>query len=175
VTVTALRFPATATRVRAPRISRVALILFLWLLPFHSLIIALLFGYFGVSAETARMIAAWKEVAIVMLLLWVVVRTLSGRGRNSPVIAPDFAVTGLIGLAIISVIVADPLFHARIPVGAELYGLRDGFFFMLLYYVGRSMPELAESETVMKQAYFVADTDAVAEHAGLGRDIGVGR
>jgi len=134
----------------------VALILFLWLLPFHSLIIALLFGYFGVSAETARMIAAWKEVAIVMLLLWVVVRTLSGRGRNSPVIAPDFAVTGLIGLAIISVIVADPLFHARIPVGAELYGLRDGFFFMLLYYVGRSMPELAESETVMKQAYFVA-------------------
>jgi O-antigen ligase len=51
---------------------------------------------------------------------------------------------------------ADPLFHANIPVGAELYGIRDGFFFMLLYYVGRSMPELADSETVMKHAYLVA-------------------
>jgi hypothetical protein len=156
VTVTALRFPARAIPVRAPGISRIALILFLWILPFHSLIIAVLFGYFGVTAGTARMIAAWKEVAIIGLLLWVGIRTLAGRGRNSPVVATDFAVTTLIVLAIISVIVADPLFYARIPVGAEFYGLRDGFFFLLLYYVGRSMPELAESETLLKQAYFVA-------------------
>ena len=156
MTVTALRFPATATRVRAPRISRVALILFFWILPFHSLIIALLFGYFGVGAGVARTIAAWKEAAIIMFLLWVVIRTLSGRGRSTPIMAPDVAVTGLIGLAIVSVIVAVPVFHARIPVGAELYGFRDGFFFMLLYYVGRSMPELADSEKVMKNAYFIA-------------------
>jgi len=38
-------------------VARTALILFLWLLPFHSLVIALLFGYFGVSAETARAVA----------------------------------------------------------------------------------------------------------------------
>lgn len=156
MTATALRFPATATRVRAPRISRVALILFLWILPFHSLIIALLFGYFGVSAGVARTIAAWKEAAIVVFLVWVVIRTLSGRGRNAPIMAPDVAVTGLIGLAVVSVIVAVPVFHARIPVGAELYGFRDGFFFMLLYYVGRSMPELAESEIVTKHAFFIA-------------------
>ncbi len=156
MTATALGFPATAMRVRAPCISRVALILFFWILPFHSLIIALLFGYFGVSAGVARTIAAWKEAAIVMFLLWVVIRTLSGRGRNTPIMAPDVAVTALIGLAVVSVIVAVPVFHARIPVGAELYGFRDGVFFMLLYYVGRSMPELAESETVMKQAFFIA-------------------
>ena len=156
MTVTALRFPATATRVSAPRISRVALILFLWVLSFHSLVIALLFGYFGVSAGVARTIAAWKEAAIVMFLFWVVIRTLSGRGRNTPIMAPDFAVTALIVLAVVSVTVADPVFHARIPVGAELYGFRDGFFFLLLYYVGRSMPELAESEILMKHAFFIA-------------------
>jgi hypothetical protein len=143
-------------RVRAPRIARVAVLLFLWILPFHSLIIAVLFGYFGVSAGVARVIAAWKEAAIVLLLFWVGVRSLSGRGRSSPVIATDLMVTGLIVFAIVSAIVADPLFHANIPVGAELYGFRDGFFFLLLYYVGRSMPELAESETLMKQAYLVA-------------------
>src|SRR5450759_5899731 len=109
-------------RVRAPCISRVALILFFCSLPFHSLIIALLFGYFGVSAGVARTIAAWKEAAIVMFLLWVVIRTLSGRGRNTPIMAPDVAVTALIGLAVVSVIVAVPVLHARIPVGAELYG-----------------------------------------------------
>lgn len=156
MTVTALRFPAPVARVRAPRISRTALILFLWILPFHSFIIAVLFGYFGVSAGLARTIAAWKEFAIVGLLLWVMIRSLSGRGRDTPVSGPDFAVTSLIILAVVSMIVADPLFHANIPVGAELYGFRDAVFFMLLYYVGRSMPELAESETIMKSAYFIA-------------------
>lgn len=129
---------------------------FLWILPFHSLIIAVLFGYFGVSAGTARTIAAWKEAAIIGFLLWVGMRTLSGRGRSSPIVPTDFAVSSLIVLAVISVILADPVFHANIPVGAELYGFRDGFFFMLLYYVGRSMPDLADSETLMKHAYLVA-------------------
>jgi hypothetical protein len=147
----------TVARVRAPAISRIAQLLFLWILPFHSLIIAVLFGYFGLSAGFARTIAAWKEAAIVGLLFWVMIRSLSGRGRQTAaVIAPDFAVASLIILALVSMVVADPLFHAGIPVGAELYGFRDGFFFLLLYYVGRSMPELADSETLMKSAYFIA-------------------
>ncbi|HJP61607.1 MAG TPA: O-antigen ligase family protein [Gemmatimonadaceae bacterium] len=155
MTVSALRFPIIAT-FRAPRISRVALILFFWLLPFHSLIIALLFGYFGVSANLARAIAAWKEAAIVVLLFWVIIRSLSGRGRQTAVISTDIAVGGLLVLAIVSLLIADPLFHASIPVGAELYGFRDSFFFMLLYFIGRSMPELAESETVIKHSYYLA-------------------
>jgi hypothetical protein len=147
----------TVARVRAPAISRISQLLFLWILPFHSLIIAVLFGYFGLSAGFARTIAAWKEAAIVGLLFWVMIRSLSGRGRHTAaVIAPDFAVASLIILALVSMIVADPLFHAGIPVGAELYGFRDGIFFLLLYYVGRSMPELADSETLMKSAYFIA-------------------
>lgn len=126
------------------------------LLPFHSLIIALLFGYFGISAGAARTIAAWKEAAVVGLLFWVILRALSGRGQRAVVSAPDLGIGILVGLGAISVIVADPVFHARIPVGAEMYGFRDGFFFMLLYFVGRSIPELAESDRIIKQAYFIA-------------------
>lgn len=156
MTATALRFPATATRAQPPRISRVAVLLFLWILPFHSLAIALLFGYFGVSAGVARTIAAWKEAAIVVFLICVVIRGLSGRGRRSSLVPADFALFTLLTLAIVAVIVADPLFHAGIPAGAELYAFRDGFFFMLLYFVGRAMPELADSDTLMKNAFIIA-------------------
>jgi len=155
MTAGALRFPAPAMRINGPRVSRTAILLFFWVLPFHSLIIALLFGYFGVAAGTARTIAAWKEASVVVFVLWIALRTISGRGRSTPVLAPDVAVGALLALAALYLVVADPVFHAGIPAGAQLYGFRDGFFFMLLYYVGRSMPELAGSETMMKHAFFV--------------------
>jgi hypothetical protein len=156
MTVTALRFPASTKTLRAPRISRVALILFFWLLPFHSLVIAVLFGYFGISAGAARAIAAWKEAAVVGLLFWVTLRALTGRGRNTPISAPDLGVAALIAMGLVSLFVADPVLNANIPPGAQLYGFRDGFLFLLLYFVGRSMPELADSETLMKHAYLIA-------------------
>ena len=130
--------------------------MFLWMLPFHSLVIAVMFGFFGMDAGFVRKIAAWKEAAIVLLLFWALIRTLSGRGRNSSIVATDVLVSFLIGLAVISMIVADPVLRAGIPAGAQLLGFRDALLFMLLYYVGRSMPELAESDIVMKQAYFIA-------------------
>lgn len=156
MTATALKFPARSIRVDLPPISRVALILFFWLLPFHSLVIAVLFGFVGVGPGLTRAIAAWKEAAVVVLFVWTVVRTVAGRGRSTSIMAPDIAITALIVLAVVSVSVAVPVFNANIPAGAQLYGLRDAVFFMLLYYVGRSMPELADSETVMKHAFFVA-------------------
>ena len=156
MTATALRFPATAGRIRLPGIAQVALFMFLWMLPFHSFVIAVMFGFLGMGAGFVRMVAAWKEAAIVLLLFWALIRSLSGRGGDTPINATDGLLTGLIGLAVISMIVADPLFHAGIPAGAQLYGFRDAVFFMLLYYVGRSIPEIAESEIVMKHAYFIA-------------------
>jgi len=161
MTATALRFPATAVRVRAPGIARIALIMFMWMLPFHSLVMAVMFGFLGMGAGFVRMVASWKEAAIVLLLFWAFIRSVLGRGRDTPINLTDALVTGLIGLAVLSVIVADPVFHAGIPVGAQLYGFRDAVFFMLLYYVGRSIPEIAESDTVMKQAYFIALTVSI--------------
>ncbi|MEO7503246.1 MAG: hypothetical protein ABIW94_11465 [Gemmatimonadaceae bacterium] len=35
-----------------------------WGLPFHSLMVAVLFGVLGYKADTVRMIAAWKELLV---------------------------------------------------------------------------------------------------------------
>jgi len=155
VTASALPLPLT-TSVRLPRVARTALILFLWLLPFHSLVIAFLFGYLGVSEATVRTIAAWKEVAIVLLVVWVAMRSMTGAGPRAKLMAPDIAVTALIAIAIVFALLENPLFFARIPGTAELYGLRDSILFMLLYYVGRSTPEIAEAETILRHAYLIA-------------------
>lgn len=155
MTATAFPLQSPASQ-RLPRIGRLGLICFLWVLPFHSVFIALLFGYFGVDADTTRAIAAWKEIAVLLFVIWVVFRALLSKGPGAEIMSPDVAVTALIGIAIVFVLVANPVFNARIPVGAELYGFRDSVFFMLLYYVGRTTPEMAESDTVMKHAFFIA-------------------
>src|SRR5580765_6226593 len=116
---------ARATDFRLPRVARTALILFMWLLPFHSLVIAVLFGYFGVNGETVRAIAAWKEVAIVVLVAWVALRSLTGAGPHAKLQAPDVAVTALISIAVLFALLENPLFFARIPGAAVLYGFRD--------------------------------------------------
>ncbi len=128
----------------------------MWLLPFHSLVIAVLFGYFGVNGDTVRAIAAWKEIAIVVLVTWVALRSLTGAGPRAQLQAPDVAVTALISIAVLFALLENPLFFARIPGAAVLYGFRDSILFMLLYYVGRSTPEIAESETILKHAYLIA-------------------
>jgi hypothetical protein len=155
MSTTALPLPR-ATDVRLPRVARTALLLFLWLLPFHSLIIALLFGYFGVAADTVRALAAWKEIAIVVLVAWVALRSLTGAGPRVEIMAPDVAVTALISIALVFALLENPLFFARIPGAAVLYGFRDSILFMLLYYVGRSTPEIAESDTILRHAYLIA-------------------
>jgi hypothetical protein len=155
MTTSALPLPV-ATGVRLPRVARTALILFLWLLPFHSLVIAFLFGYLGVSEAAVRVVAAWKEVAIVLLVAWVALRSMTGAGPRARLMAPDVAVTALISIAVVFALLQNPLFFARIPGAAELYGFRDSIFFMLLYYVGRSTPEIAESDTILRHAYWIA-------------------
>ena len=141
---------------RLPRVARTALILFLWLLPFHSLIIALLFGYFGVSVDTVRALAAWKEIAVVVLVAWVALRSLTGSGPRTTIMAPDVAITALISIAVLFALLENTVFFARIPGGSLLYGFRDSILFMLLYYVGRSTPEIAESDTILRHAYLIA-------------------
>jgi O-antigen ligase/polysaccharide polymerase Wzy-like membrane protein len=139
-----------------PGVASTGLILFLWLLPFHSLIIALLFGVVGLPEGTVRMIAAWKEFTIAALLLWVAGRALLGRGPASPIAGTDVALAALFGIALLSLFTANPLFRADMPPGALLYGFRDAVFFMGLYYVGRASPEIAESDRVLRHAYLIA-------------------
>jgi len=155
MTASALPLPKLG-EVQLPRVARTALILFMWLLPFHALVIAVLFGYFGVSADIVRAIAAWKEIAIVLLVAWVALRALTSRGPGAEIMAPDVAVTALISIAVLFGLLENPVFSANLPGAAQLYGFRDSIFFMLLYYVGRSTPEIAETDTILRHAYFIA-------------------
>ena len=51
-----------------------------WGLTFHILAVALLFGLFHLPTAVVRGIAAWKEIAGVLLLIVVALRAASGRG-----------------------------------------------------------------------------------------------
>jgi hypothetical protein len=132
------------------------LILFLCLLPFHSFIIAVLFGVAALPEGTVRNIAAWKEASIVALFTWVTLRSARGRGARTPISGTDVSVAALVGLALLMVVTANPIFRADIPMGALLYGFRDSALFLALYFVGRAAPEIAESDRVLRYAFVIA-------------------
>ena len=154
--MTAQTFEGSATDTEQwSRLALTTLILFVWLLPFHSLTISLLFGVVGLPASTARTIAAWKEAAVIGLVLTAAFRGVWGRGRQTEITVPDFAIGALIALGAIFLLLANSLFRAGIPPGAELYGFRDAVFFMLMYYVGRSTPEIATSDRLFRHIFYL--------------------
>jgi hypothetical protein len=155
MSATALPLPAWP-RVRRNALATTALVLFVWLLPFHSLLVAMLVGSRALPFETIRTVAAWKEFAIALLFAWVAVRALLGRGPRVSVSATDVLVAMTIGLGALFLLVENPLFRAGIPGGAELYGFRDTVFFLTLYFVGRAAPELAEDALVLRHLFLMA-------------------
>jgi hypothetical protein len=130
--------------------------LFIWVLPFHAVTIAFFFGVLKTGMQTTMMMASWKEGVAVILLTIVVIRCVLSRGPGVAIIAPDIAITGLIGLAVFFAIVENPFFAAGIPQKVELFGFRSSVFFMLLYYFGRGVPEIGERSTYVKNLFRVA-------------------
>ena len=146
------------TELTAPRktfLSRVALPVFSWGLPFHSLMVAILFGGFGFSAATVRGLAAWKEIAVISLVILVMLRAATGRGPKVAVSWIDVAVASLLTIATGFYIGGRVLLRIEMPPGAELYGLRDIAFFLLLYFVGRASPEIADDPNTLRRLYII--------------------
>ena len=146
------------TELTAPRktfLSRVALPAFSWGLPFHSLLVAVLFGGFGLSATTVRGLAAWKEITVVGLVIFVMMRAATGRGPRVAISWIDLAVASLLTIAGAFFIGGRVLLQIELPPGAELYGLRDIAFFLLLYFVGRASPEIADDPSTMRRLYII--------------------
>ena len=135
--------------------SGIALPVFSWGLPFHSLLVAALFGGFGFSAAAVRGIAAWKEIAVAAMLLIVMLRAASGRGPRVSVSWIDIAVSALLVIAGAFFIGGKVLLRIELPPGAELYGLRDIAFFLLLYFVGRASPEIVDDPNTLRRLYIV--------------------
>ena len=127
--------------------------LFAWALAFHSLVIALLFGWFELPEPYVRMIAAWKEVALLLLLLTVMLRAVTRRGPGVTLTWTDFWVGGLILVAVVYFAGENLWLRADIPLKAELLGFRQAVFFMLIYFVGRATPELADDPGVMRRLF----------------------
>lgn len=144
-----------ATVVRKTFFNRVALPVFSWGLPFHSLIIAMLFGGLGLALGTVRTLAAWKEAFVVALILLVILRAAIGRGPRVAVHWIDLAVLSLIGIAAVFMAAGDSFFQLDLPPGAETYGIRDIAFFLLLYFVGRASPEIADDPNTLRRLYIV--------------------
>jgi len=118
------------------------LLLFIWLLPFHIVTMAALFGLLGVPAPVVRALAAWKESVVLLLMIVIAASGLTGRGPRIIPRPTDLAVGGLGLVAFVYLLGAQSWFAADLPVGAQVLGWRDAVFFTLVYFVGRATPEV---------------------------------
>jgi len=131
------------------------LFVLIWLLPVHTVVMALLFGGLGAPALVVRLIAAWKEALVAGLVTALVLRVALGRGERSPVHWLDVAVFSLALVALVYLLGAGVWFGLDVPLGARLYGLRDMTYFSLLYFVGRATPEVVRNERALKALFLV--------------------
>jgi hypothetical protein len=135
----------------------------LWALTFHILGIALLFGFFHLPILVVQVIASWKEIVALLLVAVIIVRAVTGRGPGVTVAAADLFAAAWIGLAIVFFATENVLLRDLIPIKAAVFGLRDGSFFVLFYFIGRATPELGDDYTLMKHAFKVlCVTSAIA-------------
>jgi hypothetical protein len=130
--------------------------LLLWVLPFHAVLIAFFFGVLRTGMKATMVMAAWKEIVVVLLIAIAAMRATLSRGPRVAILATDVAVTGLISLAVLFVLVENPFFAAGIPFKVEVFGFRSSVFFMMLYFFGRSVPEIGERATYIKHLFRVA-------------------
>jgi len=136
--------------------------IFAWGLAFHVVVMAALFGGLGMPGRTVRLIAAWKEIAVALVVISAVVRALLGRLPALAVTVTDLAVAGLIGLAVVYLLVFEAWGGSGTTLLAQLYGLRDAAFFLLLYFVGRTTPELADNDGVLRVLIAVGAITSIA-------------
>jgi len=128
---------------------------FIWLLPFHVLGVAALFGAFGLPLVAVRLIAAWKEATVAVLVLVVLWRMVTGRGARAVVQPTDLAIAALLLVALAYLAGATVWFDAGLPAGLQILGWRDAVYFTLLYFVGRATPELTIDRRYLRALFAV--------------------
>ena len=97
-----------------------------------------------------RQIAAWKELALALLVVVVLVRAVLGRGPKVTLTWTDYWISGLFAVAIAYLVAGVLVLGSHLPLSTQLLGLRQAVFFMLLYFVGRATPDLVDDSTVKK-------------------------
>jgi hypothetical protein len=131
-------------------LTRVAFPWVAWGLAFHSLVLAALFGALGLPQGVVRAIAAWKDIALLLLLFAVFVRAMSGRGARTTLTWSDFWVGGMVVVGLVYLAGENLWLRTNLPLFAELLGIRQSVLFFLIYFVGRAMPELADDPKTVR-------------------------
>lgn len=142
-------------------LSRIAFPLLAWGLAFHSLVIAILFGPLRLSEGLVRVLAGWKEVALVLLVVTVLLRSIVSRGPAVSLVWTDFWIGGLFVVATVYLVAGTLLLGSHVPMNIQLLGLRQAVFFMLLYFVGRATPDLVDESTMRKIFFLVLVTSVL--------------
>lgn len=133
-----------------------------WGLTFHIVVIAILFGLVHLPATTVRVIAAWKETVLGLLVVATVARTALGRGPRLPLAAADLTVAALVGLALVAALVENTVFNAGISLRGAALGFRDVALFLGLYFVGRAAPDIADERVLRRSFAVLLVTSAIA-------------
>ncbi len=142
-------------------LTRVVFPLFAWGLAFHSLVTAMLFGLFGLPIGVVRVIAAWKDIGLLLLLLVIFIKSVSGRGPGISIVWTDFWIGSLVMVAAMYFAGENLWLRTNLPIPAEILGIRQVVFFMLVYFVGRAMPDLADDDGIMRKIFVLVVVTSV--------------
>ena len=128
---------------------------FIWLLPFHVLGVAALFGAFGLPLGVVRAVAAWKEATVAALVAVALWRLWTGRSVRGAALPTDLAVAAPLLLALAYLAGAAVWFDAGLPAGLQFLGWRDAVYFTLLYFVGRETPQVTSQDRWLRALFVV--------------------
>ena len=126
-----------------------------WLLPFHIIAVIVLFSVVGLPAPAVRVIAAWKEASVAGVLAVVLLGAFAGRRRLPPVHWVDLCALTLVTLALCFLAGTSLWVGRERPLGMQLYGFRDGVYFLGLYAVGRATADVADTDAPLRRLFAV--------------------
>ena len=107
---------------RRPFLSRIALPVLTWGLALHVLVMAVLFGGLGLSEGVVRAIAAWKEVAVLSLVMIACARAVTSRRPKMEISIPDLCVLSLFATALCYFIFDRLVFGGTVGGTAAIFG-----------------------------------------------------
>lgn len=113
-----------------------ALWAFILILPFHSLLVTVLFVQVGLPVSVAKAISAWKEALLLAAVLVMLLR-LPFRRLPLRLTVVDGIATTWICLILFYLVFQNVFLTEDISLSARLYGARDWLLFLLPYWIGR--------------------------------------
>jgi O-antigen ligase len=112
------------------------LLAYIVLLPIHSLTLTVLLVNGRLPVTAVRLIAAWKETLLIVLLCFVILYLLS---NQLPVrlIWVDWVALAWLSFIIITLVFHDVFFDEPTTIVVKLYGARDWLLYLAPYFIGR--------------------------------------